>query len=1211
VRPTILLVGLVLGALLAGSQTGRCQDAIAEVGAAMQAASDAEDAGRLVDAEAAWLKAADLAEKAGIPKGAAFAWMRAGIVMAQQSKHQQAIALFSRALQVFTAAGMDKEAAGCHQTMGVSQDAIGRYDEAAASYQAAADLFEQLGLVDSQAECLADMALTEHNAGRYERAVELHLRALELYRGLGMKEMEAWVTRALGASYRALSRYDEAAQCYGTALALYTEIGKGPERAGCLQDLGIVETDRSHYAEAEDYLRQAMELFTAQGAEGSVARCKRDLGAVLHHLGRYDQAVAYYNEAAAVFTRLGLESDLAVCWQNLGPSHEALGQHEVAIEVLRRAMALNQKLGRELALADCALNLAVALSELAQYSASMWCFETALEVYTRRGKQRQQAGCWQGMGMVCASIGDAEKAVEYRERALAVYTELGLELDQAGCRLDLGVAHRALGHTEKAIEYYTQALQAFERLGLQRKQAGCLLNLGNACQDIKQHERSVEHLLRAEALLVGLAQAAVARGEQWLPEELYQVEASLGETYRARAGEGDAFRAYRYLARAIRMVEHLRGRAASTVEMRTSYFAKLTWVYDRIISLLLAMRERGVPVQPEQLDEQDPAFWSTLGLPTPDLWPDWATLEEATLHYNESTRARVLQEMLTNRELLFADPRTQALYTRWTSLVARLSNLGKSLTTALEAHDEALAQRLVAEMAQVSRERNEVERELFETAYGRVVQARPVPLSQVQAMLAPDEAVVEYKLLLDRVAAVVVTHAGLRLYQTSLTWGGDRPVWGAAERILAAGIEGRLGDLQQKAAERQRLPAGVPGVAREEDLLGALGVSELCWLFRRPMVLAGGSAEDRMAAQEMQPQQLRVASALYRLLLSPIEGQLAEEGIKGLIVVPDGALCYVPFAALVSRLPEDIDEAPSGYYYAAPGLQYAGERWRISYLPCVSMYLGMSALSAQRPQPQRRLCVLADPVFSSRDPRLGLALGLVETPEPQAEKLVRLPNTRQEAEQALAAFGGSAADICEDPTRIVWSENVGLLSRAAAEPAIHAEQVARYGYLLLSTHGVIKPDMPDFSHVALSCPEAMGVSAKDASAAEDGRLMLPEAFGLNLNAGMVTLSACRTAEGDFRSGEGILGLTAAMFVSGARAVTASVWSVSDEATASLIGRYHTLLAAGSAPASALQEAQMEVLATAREAAGREPPGEGAVRAEPFYWAPFVLQGQWR
>jgi CHAT domain-containing protein len=71
-----------------------------------------------------------------------------------------------------------------------------------------------------------------------------------------------------------------------------------------------------------------------------------------------------------------------------------------------------------------------------------------------------------------------------------------------------------------------------------------------------------------------------------------------------------------------------------------------------------------------------------------------------------------------------------------------------------------------------------------------------------------------------------------------------------------------------------------------------------------------------------------------------------------------------------------------------------------------------------------------------------------------------------------------------------------------------------------------------------------------------------------------------------------------------------VWAVGDAATAKLIGRYHELLAEGKAPSDALREAQLEMLLAARHAYEADPNAAAAGHAHPYFWAPFLLLGQW-
>ena len=106
-------------------------------------------------------------------------------------------------------------------------------------------------------------------------------------------------------------------------------------------------------------------------------------------------------------------------------------------------------------------------------------------------------------------------------------------------------------------------------------------------------------------------------------------------------------------------------------------------------------------------------------------------------------------------------------------------------------------------------------------------------------------------------------------------------------------------------------------------------------------------------------------------------------------------------------------------------------------------------------------------------------------------------------------------------------------------------------------------------------------------------------YNLRLSADLVVLSACQTALGKEVAGEGLVGLTRGFMYAGARRVIASLWQVSDVATAELMKRFYDGLLQRQLPAAAaLRRAQMEM--------ARDPRW-----ASPYYWAGFVLQGDWQ
>src|SRR5262249_13805085 len=104
---------------------------------------------------------------------------------------------------------------------------------------------------------------------------------------------------------------------------------------------------------------------------------------------------------------------------------------------------------------------------------------------------------------------------------------------------------------------------------------------------------------------------------------------------------------------------------------------------------------------------------------------------------------------------------------------------------------------------------------------------------------------------------------------------------------------------------------------------------------------------------------------------------------------------------------------------------------------------------------------------------------------------------------------------------------------------------------------------------------------------------------LKLPARLVVLSGCETAMGKQIRGEGLIGLTRGFMYAGATRVVASLWNVRDEATAELMKRFYSgMLREGKPASAALQAAQISML-------------KDSNWKSPYYWAGFVIQGEWK
>lgn len=311
-----------------------------------------------------------------------------------------------------------------------------------------------------------------------------------------------------------------------------------------------------------------------------------------------------------------------------------------------------------------------------------------------------------------------------------------------------------------------------------------------------------------------------------------------------------------------------------------------------------------------------------------------------------------------------------------------------------------------------------------------------------------------------------------------------------------------------------------------------------------------------------------ISGELYRLTLLDVEQYLDSVGvdISTLTIVPEGPLNYFPFESLWrdgKYLIEDYD------------VQY-------SYSLTLSKLLRQGGDS-----PNQSLLAFA-PVFS--DPSINtltkgakevfVASRAVATDEMRGfsangEFINSLPGTKSEVEAIDLMMGveGYVSEI------LVYEE--------AKEEVIKSGILKDYKYIHFATHGFVNEANPEFSGIFMS---------QNAASTEDCILFTSEIYNLEMNADLVTLSACETGLGKFASGEGIVGLTRAFLYAGAKNLLVSQWKVSDESTARLMVDFYKNVLSGKDKASALREAKLALI--------KDP-----VFDQPYYWAPFVLVGE--
>ncbi len=317
----------------------------------------------------------------------------------------------------------------------------------------------------------------------------------------------------------------------------------------------------------------------------------------------------------------------------------------------------------------------------------------------------------------------------------------------------------------------------------------------------------------------------------------------------------------------------------------------------------------------------------------------------------------------------------------------------------------------------------------------------------------------------------------------------------------------------------------------------------------------GRSQRTSSLAVETRDGFLQTSRALYQELIAPIATHLK----KKVTIFPDGKLGNIPFEVLLT----DTVKEPK-YIHSYP---YLIRKHQISYAYSGNVLLRSKNYVHQQ-QPLDESLILAP--FSQQG--YPFTLTNPEKYPVKVEKLdfTRLPNSIKEGKEVLKSFQGQ------------------LLMDSVATTQQFETLSPNYRILHLITHGFISDSNADLSLLAFARSPSVGPSV----------VFLQNIYDLRLNADLVFLSACQSGSGRVYEGEGVMSLSRAFALAGAKSLISSLWNVPDnQISIKLISDFYAQLKLGKDKEDALHQAKLKLLKNSF--------GEQAL---PFFWAPFVAYG---
>ncbi len=760
-------------------------------------------------------------------------------------------------------------------------------------------------------------------------------------------------------------------------------------------------------------------------------------------------------------------------------------------------------------------------------------------------------------------LGRAEQSLECSERALVLSRSLGDITFESSTLNNLCILMKDLGEYQQALSYAEQSLALRRARKDPEGETAILLNLGNVYRAMEELPKALEHYQQ------GLEQARRLGATEFEARAL-----SLIASIQYRTGRYQEVLPYAEQAMALRKkINDRTGQAATAYQLGRAYY-KLGDSAKAIEYLDFALR-----IQHEtqaQLAENDTLLMlATVERDRGNL-PKSLSLVEDALQISDTVRNQITSPEL--RASFAAAERDKEEF--YLDLLLRLHERQPTVgydITALQASESRRA-RVLRELLRESRAdiRQGVDGDLLERentlrwSLGDTTNR----LTRLLSRQATEAQLSEARQKLDQ-ANAAFQHVQSAIRKNSPRYAAltqPSPLSLAKiQQLLDADtvlLEYALGD------ERSAL-----WVVTSDSVLS------IPLPARKQIEAAASKCYDLLKVSHQRRWQRAAelsAADLSRLILPPSPQLLKLLNHKRLVVVADGALQYIPFGVL--PMPGSTRKA------------LFNSQFEVVNLPSASTLAALREDSPSHSAPGKLLAMFADPVFSENDPRvksvnaqkalpvasskLSLrASQLTRSAEDIGIKdFARLPYSRQEAEAILALARGA--------------QNLTAFDFTASRATSLDAKLSDYKIIHFATHGVINSRHPEQSGIALSLVDESG-------RAQDGFLRMADLYNMKLNADLVVLSACRTAMGKDIKGEGLIGLTRGFMYAGAPRIVASLWDVNDAATAELMSRFYRHLLKDKLPAAAaLRAAQLSMAKEARWAA-------------PYYWAGFVIQGDWQ
>jgi CHAT domain-containing protein/tetratricopeptide (TPR) repeat protein len=899
--------------------------------------------------------------------------------------------------------------------------------------------------------------------------------------------------------------------------------------AWSIEILGKVYGEFGDKKKGLEYFKQALALRRKIKDRTGEISTLNQIATAYKYIGEAQKALDVYEESNTLLNELIDLPKRATVLNNICVLYDDLGEYKKALDYCEKGRAISRDLKDTLGTATVVNNLGNTHANLGEFQEALDFYNESYELYKRLENRRGQGIELSNIGWLYAMLGDHEKAQEFYDKSLEIFKASGDQFRAGNVLGNMGSNYAAMNDYRKALEINEQTLVLRRAVNNIDGEATTLSNIGNCYAKLGEPDKARDHYKQAIALQ-----------RQRNPRQLSIALKNLGILYRDQGDLQNSLVALNESLQISRSIGDPSSEAASSAELAQLERDRgnLTEAKRLIDAALASVESLRINLKSHQLRTSYAASVRRYHELNVDILmrlhkanPN-SGFANAALVASENGRARSLVELLTESIARIRTGVDPALVERERTLRQRIAVSAEKQMRLLSAnHSETDLASAAKELDALTLDYEAVQTKIRQTSprYAALIQPEQIDLKHIQSeLLDKDTLLLEYSLGEDKSYLWTVASDAVRTYELP----GRKEIEAAARRVY---------DL-----------ITLPERSLPDDMTA-----------QRASLLNHADTEYPAAAAN-----------LSRILLGPAFSDL---GHKRLLIVGEGVLQYVPFAALPEPGPAN-STAPLVVNH------------EIVNLPSASVLRVLRQEAARRTAPSKTIAAFADPVFDINDPRLAgdettdrSRLGYSGEVRRSAEEsgianFQRLRFSREEANQIMKYVSKTSS--------------MEALDFSANHAAATSDDLRNYRVLHFATHGIINSRHPELSGIVLSLVDKDGK-------AENGFLRLYDIYNMNLTADLVVLSACQTALGKDIKGEGLIGLARAFMYAGSTRVVASLWQAEDRATAVLMGHfYENLLAKKLSVPAALRNAQLAMLQNKRW-------------QKPRYWAAFTIQGEWK